>query len=189
MKFCSNCGRAVVERIPAGDDRLRQVCDHCDIIHYSNPLLIVGCVAEHEGKVLLCKRAIEPRAGYWTLPAGFMENGESSVQGAERETWEEACARVADQQLYRLFDVPYINQVYMFYRARLVDGQYGAGAESLAADLFDEADVPWQDIAFPVVYHTLREYFCDRDQQSWPVRSSTITIEDSRRQMKASGQR
>ena len=117
MKFCSLCGSAVSERVPEGDDRPRHVCDRCDTIHYSNPRVIVGCLAEHEGKILLCRRAIEPRSGLWTLPAGFMENGETTVQGAARETWEEARARVYGQELYRLFDLPGINQVYMFYPA------------------------------------------------------------------------
>ncbi len=174
MKFCSNCGKPVEQRIPVGDDRLRHVCDNCDIIHYVNPRVIVGCLVEHEGKVLLCKRAIEPRANYWTLPAGFMENGETTLQGAARETWEEARAAVYDQQLYRLFDVPGINQVYMFYRAQLTDGVYGVGPESTEVALFDEADIPWREIAFPVVYHTLREYFHDRVEQEWPVRTSAI---------------
>ena len=174
MKFCSNCGAAIVEKIPEGDDRLRHVCPDCETIHYTNPRVIVGCIAEHDNKVLLCKRAIEPRANYWTLPAGFMENRETTLQGAARETWEEARARVDQQQLYRLFDIPNISQIYMFYRARLVDGAYGVGPESTDAGLFDEADIPWREIAFPVVYHTLREYFHDRQEQQWPVRVSAI---------------
>ena len=174
MKFCSQCGSPVSERVPEGDDRPRHVCDRCDIIHYSNPRVIVGCLAEHEGKVLLCRRAIEPRSGLWTLPAGFMENGETTVQGAARETWEEARARVSGQELYRLFDLPGINQVYMFYRARLVDGKYGVGPESSEVALFEEEQIPWDEIAFPAVYHTLREFFHDRRIASWPVRVSAI---------------
>ncbi len=174
MKFCSHCGAAVSHRIPEGDDRPRHVCDSCDTIHYSNPRVIVGCVPEHEGKILLCRRAIEPRSGLWTLPAGFMENGETTRQGAARETWEEAQAEVYEQQLYRIFDVPGINQVYMFYRARIVDGAYGVGPESEAVDLFTEDRIPWDEIAFPVVYHTLREFFHDRVNADWPVRVSAI---------------
>jgi ADP-ribose pyrophosphatase YjhB (NUDIX family) len=124
--------------------------------------------------VLLCRRAIEPRQGLWTLPAGFLENGETTLQGAARETWEEARAEVYEQQLYRLFDIPGINQVYMFYRARIVAGAFGVGAESTEVDLFTEDAIPWDEIAFPVVYHTLREYFYDRDTQSWPIRVSAI---------------
>ena len=175
MKYCSNCGVAVIHRIPEGDDRLRYVCDSCDIIHYDNPRVIVGCVPVYEGRILLCKRAIEPRAGWWTLPAGFMENGETSVQGAARETWEEACARVSEQQLYRLFDVPGINQLYMFYRGVIVDGSYGVGPESSEVALFDEAEIPWNGIAFPVVFHTLKEYLSDRKNNSYPVRVSSIS--------------
>ena len=174
MKYCSHCGGEVSQRIPEGDDRLRHVCDSCDTIHYSNPRVIVGCVPEYEGKILMCKRSIDPRSGYWTLPAGFMENGETTVQGAARETWEEARAEVVGQQLYRLFDVPGINQVYMFYRASIVDGVYGVGSESAQVELFSEDEIPWREIAFPVVYHTLREYFHDRAQQTWPVRVSAI---------------
>ena len=106
---------------------------------------------------MLCRRAIEPRKNYWTLPAGFMENGETSVQGAARETWEEARARVSNIDLYRIFDVPYISQIYMFYRCDLDDGEHGAGPESLETDLFAEGNIPWDKIAFPVVSQTLRE--------------------------------
>lgn len=174
MKFCSVCGSEVVRRIPEGDDRLRHVCDNCGAIHYSNPKVIVGCVPEYEGRILLCRRAIEPRSGLWTLPAGFMENGETTQEGAARETWEEARARVCDQELYRMFDIPGINQIYMFYRAHVIDGEFGVGPESSEVDLFEEKDIPWSEIAFPAVYHTLKEYLHDRQEQSWPVRVSAI---------------
>ena len=124
MKFCTHCGNAVILQIPPGDDRERFVCSSCELIHYSNPRVIVGCVPVYEGRVLLCKRAIEPRKNYWTLPAGFMENGETSVQGAARETWEEARAKVSNIDLYRVFDVPYISQIYMFYRCNLDGGEH-----------------------------------------------------------------
>jgi ADP-ribose pyrophosphatase YjhB (NUDIX family) len=174
MKFCSQCGASVEGQIPEGDDRLRFVCVSCDFIHYENPRVIVGSLPVVGNKVLLCKRAIEPRAGYWTLPAGFMENGETSVQGATRETWEEARARLEDQQLYRLFDIPNINQVYMFYRATVIDGDYGIGPESSEVGLFEEHEIPWREIAFPVVHHTLKEYFSDRQSNLYPVRVSSI---------------
>ena len=131
MNFCTSCGNPVALKIPEGDDRERYVCTHCGMIHYTNPRVIVGCVPEYEGKVLLCKRAIEPRKNFWTLPAGFMENGETTPEGAARETWEEAKARVSNLQLYRLFDVPYISQVYMFYRCSVDNGEFGVGPESL----------------------------------------------------------
>ena len=174
MKFCTHCGNTVVLRIPAGDDRERFVCSSCELIHYVNPRVIVGCVPVHEGRVLLCKRAIEPRKNYWTLPAGFMENGETTVQGAARETWEEARAKVSNIDLYRVFDVPYISQIYMFYRCDLEEGAHAPGPESLETGLYDEHSVPWDNIAFPVVAQTLREYFADAAAGHYPVRVSAI---------------
>ncbi len=181
MKFCTSCGDTVILQIPIGDDRERFVCTSCELIHYSNPRVIVGCVPVYEGKVLLCKRAIEPRKNYWTLPAGFMENGETTLQGAARETWEEACARVSNLDLYRIFDVPYINQVYMFYRCDLDNGEYGVGPESLETDLYEEQDIPWDQIAFPVVAETLREFFADSPSGEFPVRVSAIEYRPRRR--------
>jgi ADP-ribose pyrophosphatase YjhB (NUDIX family) len=174
MKFCTSCGNSVALRVPEGDDRERFVCTSCDSIHYINPRVIVGCVPVYEGRVLLCKRAIEPRYGYWTLPAGFMENGETTPQGAARETWEEARARVSELELYRIFDVPYISQVYMFYRCELDRGEYGVGPESLESGLYTEDEIPWDEIAFPVVKETLREYFRDVEKGQFPVRVSAI---------------
>jgi ADP-ribose pyrophosphatase YjhB (NUDIX family) len=174
MKFCTSCGNSVSLRIPEGDDRERFICTSCELIHYTNPRVIVGCVPHYPGRVLLCKRAIEPRLGYWTLPAGFMENGETTLQGAARETWEEARARVSNLELYRVFDVPYISQVYMFYRCDLDDGEFGVGPESLESDLYTEADIPWDEIAFPVVRETLKEFFEDVRQANYPVRVSSI---------------
>jgi ADP-ribose pyrophosphatase YjhB (NUDIX family) len=174
MKFCSGCGSAVILKIPAGDDRERFVCTACEQIHYSNPRIIVGCVPAYEGRVLLCRRAIEPRMNYWTLPAGFMENGESTPEGAARETWEEARARVSNLELYRVFDVPAISQVYMFYRCDLVDGEFGVGPESLESALYGRDEIPWDEIAFPVVHETLKQYFDDVDAAHFPVRVSTV---------------
>lgn len=181
MKFCTSCGDTVVLQIPVGDDRERFVCCSCELIHYSNPRVIVGCLPVYEGRVLLCKRAIEPRKNYWTLPAGFMENGETTVQGAARETWEEACAQVSNLDLYRIFDVPYISQVYMFYRCDLDNGEYGVGPESLETGLYEEQDIPWEQIAFPVVAETLREYFADAPSGEFPVRVSAIEHRPRRR--------
>lgn len=174
MKFCSSCGGGIEHRIPAGDDRERFVCSSCEHIHYVNPRVIVGCLPVYEGKVLLCKRAIEPRYGFWTLPAGFMENGETTAEGAARETWEEARARVSDLSLYRVFDVPYISQVYMFYRCDLDDGLFGVGPESLDTGLYDEDSVPWDDIAFPVVRETLEAFFTDHRRGEYPISVSAI---------------
>ncbi len=174
MNFCTSCGGAVALQIPQGDDRERYVCSACQLIHYSNPRVIVGCVPYFEGKVLLCKRAIEPRKNYWTLPAGFMENGETTPQGAARETWEEARAKVSNLALYRVFDVPYISQVYMFYRCDLDDGTFGVGPESLETGLYKEQDIPWDNIAFPVIHQTLKAFFLDAERGEFPVQVSTI---------------
>jgi len=174
MKHCSECGAAVVLRVPPGDDRDRFVCSVCEHIHYTNPRVIVGCVAGHDDRVLLCRRAIEPRYGKWTLPAGFMENGETTEQGAVREMWEEAGARAQRPELYRLFDIPYINQVYVFFRCGIEDGLYAAGQESLEVRLFREQEIPWDEIAFHVVRYTLQEYFADRRNGAFPIRHSAL---------------
>lgn len=170
MKFCCECGERVAERIPTGDDRLRFVCTACGIIHYQNPRLVVGCLSTHGERVLLCRRAIEPRSGFWTLPAGFMENGETSLDGARREMWEEARGHFVNHGLYRVFDLPHINQVYLFYRGELVDGEHGVGPESSETALFSEVDLPWDDLAFPVVLDTLRDFFADVVRGEFPVR-------------------
>ena len=175
MKFCSECGQGVTARVPDGDTRSRFVCDHCQTIHYQNPRIVAGCLAVHERQVLLCKRAIEPRMGYWTLPAGFMENGETTEEAALRETWEEARARLQSQQLYMLFNLPHINQVYMFFRGELADLDFSAGEESLEVRLFHEADIPWDELAFPTVGKTLKQYFIDRQQEHYPVHMRDIT--------------
>jgi len=174
MNFCSHCGNKVILRIPAGDNRERHVCVHCESIHYQNPRIIAGCLPVHEDRVLLCKRAIEPRYGKWTLPAGFMENGETAEQAALRETVEEANARASIVSIYTLFSLPHISQVYMFYMAKLLDLDYSAGEESLEVELFTENDIPWNELSFPVVVQTLEHYFEDRKKGDYPVRSKNI---------------
>ena len=153
MRYCSNCGNSVVERIPEGDNRLRFVCDHCDTIHYQNPRIIAGCLPVYDYKVLLCKRAIEPRYGRWTLPAGFMENGETTRQAALRETWEEARAEVDIEGIYTIFNLPHINQVYMLFRGNLKNTNFGPGEETLETTLFGQHEIPWDQLAFPAVHH------------------------------------
>ena len=180
MKYCSLCAHEVVRKIPEGEDRDRDVCPSCHEIFYVNPKVIVGCIPTVGDKVLLCKRAIEPRYGKWTLPAGFMENRETTAEGAAREMWEEAEARAVDMALYRIFDVPHISQVYVFYRCQVLDDQFGAGSESLASKLYSEADIPWDELAFPVVIEMLREFFEDRKTQNFPVRNSTIRYQKRR---------
>ena len=174
MKFCSNCGAAVALKIPPGDSLLRHVCDACSTIHYQNPKMIVGCIAEWEHRILLCRRAIEPRHGLWTVPAGFMENGETTAQGAARETLEEANARVEIGPLYAMYNIPHINQVYILFRARLLDLDFSAGAESLEVQLFDEADVPWETLAFATVRNTLTHYYADRKAGEYRFHLGTI---------------
>jgi ADP-ribose pyrophosphatase YjhB (NUDIX family) len=162
MKYCSNCGSPVRSLIPPGDTLPRYVCDACTTIHYQNPKIVVGCIPEWEGKILMCRRAIEPRNGLWTLPAGFLENHETTIEGAVRETLEEAHARVEISMLYALYNVPHINQVYLLFRGQLLDLNFKPGAESLEVQLFDERQIPWEKLAFRTVRETLKAYFNDR---------------------------
>ena len=174
MNFCSHCGAKITLIVPEGDDRERHVCPECSTIHYQNPKIITGCLPVHENKVLLCKRAIEPRSGLWTLPAGFMENGESVEQGALRESWEEARVTLKNQVLYQVFSLPHISQVYVFYLAELANLDYAPGPESLAVELFSLSDIPWDTLAFPVVKSTLEDYIADLNQNHFPVRNQVI---------------
>jgi ADP-ribose pyrophosphatase YjhB (NUDIX family) len=174
MKYCSQCGSEVSLQVPTGDNRPRYVCGACGTIHYQNPKMVVGCIPEWEDRILLCRRAIEPRYGLWTVPAGFMEQGETSQQGAARETLEEAHARVEVDALYSLFNLPHINQVYLIFRSRLLDLDFRPGAESLEVSLFDEAEVPWHQIAFPVIKETLGLYFRDRANGGFSMHSGDI---------------
>lgn len=180
MKFCSDCGQPVELIVPAGDNRERHVCTACEMIHYINPRIVTGCLVTHGDQVLLCKRAIEPRAGYWTLPAGFLENGETAAEGAVRETWEEAEARVNVGDLYTVFNLPYISQLYMFFRAELPKPEFSAGIESLEVALYDEADIPWDALAFPVIKDTLEFYFADRKINEFPTRTLDLKFRPRR---------
>ena len=162
LKFCSNCAATVVHRIPPGDNKPRYLCESCGEIHYQNPKLVVGCVPVWEDRLLLCRRAIEPRYGYWTLPAGFMENDETAGEGALRETLEEAGARVQLGEPFTMLSVPRVNQVHVFFRANLVDLTFAPGEESLEVALFTEAAIPWNEIAFRTVGLTLKHWFEDR---------------------------
>lgn len=162
MNYCSHCGGDLNLEIPDGDDRLRYICPKCQRIHYVNPKIVVGCIPEWDGKILLCKRAIEPRAGKWTIPAGFLESGETVAEGAQREAHEEALARVEALIPYALFNITFVDQVYIIFRARLVDGTFGVGEESVDAGLYEEGEIPWNDLAFTVVRETLEHYFEDR---------------------------
>lgn len=174
MKYCSECGTKVVIKVPEGDNRPRFVCESCDSIHYKNPRIIAGAIPVYGDQVLLCKRAIHPRQGYWTLPAGFMENEESVEQAAQRETFEEAQAKIENLQLYTVISLPHISQVYMLFRSELVDGVFAPGEESLETQLFDEEDIPWQEIAFPTMSRTLQYFFQDRSEGAFQMRSMAI---------------
>lgn len=160
--------------MPDGDTASREVCGACGTIHYRNPKIVVGCLATLGDDVLLCRRAIEPRRDLWTLPAGFMENGESLEAGAMRETLEEANARVDVGELYTVISLPHINQVYMMFRSRLLDRGFGPGPESLEVRLFHEDEVPWERLAFRTIARTLRQFFLDRRDGAFPLRVSVL---------------
>lgn len=162
MKFCSQCGNPVAQRIPPGDHLPRFVCDACGTIHYQNPRVVVGCVPEYDGRILLCKRAIQPRLGYWTVPAGFMENNETLQQGAARECHEEALARVEIGSLLALVTVIGAHQVHAFFRARLIEPDFGPGPESLEVKLVTPEEIPWRDIAFQSTVFSLERYLEDQ---------------------------
>lgn len=162
MKYCSNCSATVELLIPEGDSLPRYVCTNCNIIHYQNPKMVVGCIPEWEDKILLCRRAIEPRLGWWTLPAGFMENNETLEQAAARETLEEANARVEIGNLYAIYSLPHISQVYLLFRARLLDLDFKPGIESLEVKLLSENEIPWEEMAFRVIHDPLMQYFKER---------------------------
>lgn len=174
IRFCSFCGSALALRIPPGDDRARHVCSGCSHIHYQNPRVIVCALPCFEDRVLLCKRAIEPQHGLWTLPGGFMENGESTLDAAIRETMEEAGARIRIGELYSLFNVIHIDQVHLFFLATLLDLDFQPGDESLEVGLFRAAEVPWDAIAFPAVASTLKQYFLDLPSGRFPLRLADV---------------
>jgi ADP-ribose pyrophosphatase YjhB (NUDIX family) len=160
MKYCSNCGEKIDRRIPDGDTKERWVCDACNIVHYQNPKIVVGCVPERDGRILLCKRAIEPRHGYWTVPAGFLELGESIADGAARETLEEACAEVQIGHLFASVDIPEAGQLHLFFTAKLL-GDFAAGDETQDARMYAENEIPWDDLAFRSGTFALEKYFAD----------------------------
>ncbi|MEO8101808.1 MAG: NUDIX hydrolase [Betaproteobacteria bacterium] len=174
-RFCQQCGSAKVElRVPHDDDRERHVCPDCGHIHYLNPKLVVGTIPVWGDRILMCKRAIEPRYGLWTLPAGFMEEGETLEEGAARETLEEARARVSIEQMYVTLSLPEISQVYVLFRARLDDLDFSPGVESLDVRLFDEAEIPWDQLAFRTMDTALRHYFADRKTGVFPAHLGTL---------------
>ncbi len=178
MNFCNHCGEAVEYTIPDGDNRHRYVCTACNFIHYQNPRIIAGCLAEHDNKILLCKRAIEPRYGLWTLPAGFMENSETTLEAAQRETFEEANAKINNQQLFCTISIPHISQVYIMYRGDLVKGFAKPGIESLETRLFGEEEIDWDNLAFPVIKESLTLYFADKKSGKFKIHNGEMRRDD-----------
>ena len=178
LKHCRVCGAAVVDRLPDdGDTKVRAVCPDCQTVHYENPLNVVGTVptwGDDGAQVLLCKRNIEPRWGKWTLPAGFMEMGETTAQGAARETVEEAGAEFEMQDLFTVMNVVRVGQVHMFYRARLLSTHFDPGSETIEARLFKESEIPWDEIAFRTVKETLEHYFEDRRSGQFGIHTADI---------------
>jgi ADP-ribose pyrophosphatase YjhB (NUDIX family) len=160
MKYCSSCGSLVARKRPSGDSRDRWVCGACEAIHYQNPNIVVGCVPRQGDRILLCRRAIEPRRGFWTVPAGFLELGETIAEGAARETLEEACAAVRTGHLFASVDVVDAGQVHLFFTGELIGG-YGVGEETQEVALFAEDEIPWDEIAFRSGTFALRKYFDD----------------------------
>jgi ADP-ribose pyrophosphatase YjhB (NUDIX family) len=161
MNYCGECGKSVTRKIPQGDNLPRFVCDSCQLIHYHNPKIVAGCIPEWNDRILLCRRAIEPKLGLWTYPAGFMEIGEGTEEAAKRETFEEARAQVTISRLHSVLSLPHIGQVYLTFVGQLLAEQFEAGPESLDVQLFDRLDIPWDEIAFPVVKDALRRYLDD----------------------------
>ncbi len=175
MNYCSECGQPSIKfEIPDGDNRPRHVCVQCKHIFYQNPRCVCGTIPVFKQQVLLCKRAIEPRYGYWTLPAGFMENGETTFDAAIRETYEEAQANVNISSLYSLIDLPDINQIHFFFAAQLSIPAFSSGTESLEVALFNQQDIPWADLAFKSVEQTLHWYFEDQYLAQLPLRTATL---------------
>jgi ADP-ribose pyrophosphatase YjhB (NUDIX family) len=174
MRYCSMCGNPVTVRVPGGDTRPRACCDHCGAIHYVNPRPVVGTIPVWGDEILLCRRAIEPRYGKWTLPAGFMEVGETTGAGALRETLEEAGARVELGPLFSVIDVPHVEQVHIFFQARLLDLSFAPGEESLEVQLFAQHAVPWHELAFRTVSATLQHFYADRARGRFDVHTEAI---------------
>lgn len=162
MNFCPHCGQAVALLVPAGDHLPRHVCQTCGAIHYQNPRIIAGCIPEYDGRLLLCRRAIQPRLGFWTIPAGFLENGETIQQGAAREALEEACARVEIGSLLSIVHVLHVHQVHMVFRAQLLNDDFGIAPESLEVKLLTAEDIPWDELAFESVRFSLRQHLEER---------------------------
>lgn len=176
MRYCPQCGHAVDMIIPTGDNRVRAVCPHCEHIDYDNPRIITGTIPLYKGQLLLCRRNIEPRFGYWTLPAGFMENQETTSEGALRETLEESGSIAVCKQAFSMISIPHINQVHLFYIAELKQNDFHATEESSEVALFDLDDIPWDELAFSSVSRTLRLFIEDHKNKSYGFHEDTIYV-------------
>lgn len=181
IRYCLLCGSVVSFTVPPGDNLPRHVCPNCGHIHYENPRLVVGCIAEHDGTILLCRRAIEPRLGFWTLPAGFMENGETTADAARRETMEEAGATVIIDAPFAMISLAHINQVHLFYRGRLASAEYSAGEESLEVAMFKPDQLPWEQLSFRSVGVCLEQYLKDRQRGAYDFHESQLPPPDLER--------
>ena len=175
MNYCTKCGRPLSLLTPEGDDRLRHVCESCGTVHYTNPKMVVGAIPVHGDRILFCRQAIEPRYGFWTLPAGFMENKETLEEGARRETREEAGAELKNLAPFALFSLPFVSQVYLMFRAALAEPVFDPGYESLEVKMLSAAEIPWDEIAFPVMEKTLRLFLADRKNGSFSFHIGTVS--------------
>lgn len=184
INFCHCCGAPMEEKIPLDDDHLRAVCTQCPHVHYENPKMVVGCIPVFQDQILLCQRNIEPRKGKWTLPAGYLENQETVQEGALRETLEETRARVRIMGPYRLFNIVFVDQIYLMFRAELTTQEFGPTSESIQVRLFKEAEIPWDDIAFEVIRQTLMDFFQDRNQGAYPFKIKDLTLQNLRQNIK-----
>ncbi|MBS3732551.1 MAG: NUDIX hydrolase [Desulfobacterales bacterium] len=178
MNYCTHCGHLLNYEIPHGDDRPRHVCPSCGMIHYQNPKMVVGCIAESENRILLCRRSIDPAYGRWTIPAGYLENRETVEAGARREAREEARANLGELVPYRLFTIPHISQMYLIFRAKLLDDHFSAGEESLETRLFGQNEIPWDELAFRVVFASLKDFIRDREAGAFSFDIKEIPPED-----------
>ena len=177
IQFCNMCGSAVNYQQPPGDNVDRAVCTNCGHIHYENPKIVNACILEHEGKILLGKRTIPPREGFWNVPAGFMENGESTRSGAIREIREEVCAEIVDIQLFGVYNIIQRNQVHVYFRGHIKDGKFAAGAETSEAKLFAPDEIPWDRIAFPVGITALKRYVSEMKTGVFSIIEDDIIID------------
>ncbi len=178
MKYCTQCGNPLIFEIPHEDDRHRHICTACGVIHYENPKMVVGCIPEYGNRILLCRRAIEPRYGKWTIPAGYLENRETVTEGARREAYEEARLNMGELVPYRLYNIKHISQMYFIFRGLITDETFRPGIESLEVRLFACDEIPWDNLAFRVVAACLENFFKDRESGGFSFKIDEILPDD-----------